>query len=343
MKTGVLLVNLGTPDAPRTASVRKFLKEFLSDPRVMDMPAFFRYLLLYSVILPFRSKKSAQAYSKIWGETGSPLMIHSQQLAEGVGRLLAEHGLVLELAMRYGEPSIQSAMTKLREQGCYRLIVVPLFPQYSSSTTGSALEEIYSIASQYWNVPSIVSVPAFYNHPGFIRSFAAIGAPFLEKKPDHVLFSFHGLPERQIHKGDRSKTHCLSNQSCCDTLIAVNSNCYRAQCMQTARLLANVLKLEEESYSVSFQSRMGRIPWIRPYTDETILDLAKEGVKKLVVFCPAFVSDCLETLEEIGIQNAEQFREAGGESLELVPSLNEHPVWTHTLAEIILSHHAHVG
>jgi protoporphyrin/coproporphyrin ferrochelatase len=335
VRQGLILLNLGTPDAPTVPAVRRYLREFLSDPRVLDINPVGRAALLNLVILPRRPAQSAAAYRKIWhAERGSPLLFHSQDLAGQVGDKLGPDWHV-ELAMRYGSPSIPDALDRLRRAGAERLVVFPLFPQYASSSAGSGLESVYRQVASRWNVPSVSVVPPFYDHPGFIAAFAAVGAPVLaDRKPEHVLFSFHGLPERHMHKSDESGRHCLAKDDCCDRVDGVNRNCYRAQCFATARALASALGLAPERWTVTFQSRMGRTPWIRPYTDLVIPELAGRGVRRLAIFCPAFVADCLETLEEIGIRAREQFIGAGGEELTLVPSLNSSPAWVDTVVAL---------
>ena len=331
---GVLLVNLGTPDAPQAAEVRRYLREFLSDPRVLDISALGRWLLLNLIILPTRPAKSAAAYRKIWGADGSPLLSHSRALCEQVRAALPE--LQVELAMRYGNPSIRAGLTALRDRGCDRIVVFPLYPQYAASSTGSTVEAVYREAAGLWNTPYLSVVPPFFDEPGFIAAFAEVGAPVLaEFKPDHVLYSFHGLPERHMHKSDVSGTHCLRSPDCCATIVAANRHCYRAQCYATAAALTARLGLAPGTSSVSFQSRLGRAVWIRPYTDIVLPELARRGVKRVAVFCPAFVADCLETLEEIGIRAEEDFKAAGGEALRLVPSLNAHPAWVRAAAELV--------
>jgi ferrochelatase len=334
-RAGVLLVNLGTPDAPRTPEVRRYLREFLSDPRVIDMNPVGRAALLNLVILPFRPRKSAAAYAKIWTDRGSPLLVFGEALLEGVRERLGSEAPA-ELAMRYGRPSIAAGLRALKDRGVDRVVVMPLYPQSASATTGSTLEAVYREAGRFWNVPDLCSVPAFYDHPGFIGAFAEVGRPVLESlQPDRVLFSYHGLPERQVIRSDESGRRCLRSDTCCDTMDAVNRNCYRAQCFATSRLLAGALGLESGSWTVTFQSRLGRVPWIKPYTDLVLADLPRQGVKRVAVFSPAFVADCLETLEEIAIRGRETFLAAGGEELRLVPSLNDHPGWMDTAVELV--------
>ena len=278
-RTGILLVNLGTPDAPEAAAVRRYLREFLSDPRVIDINPIARFLLLELVILPFRPKRSAAAYQKVWTSEGSPLLVHSRALTAALRERMPD--LPIELGMRYGKPAIESALGRLREQSCDRIVVVPLYPHYASSSTGSSVELVYKTAGALWNTPYITVVPPFYEHPEFISAAATIGRNQLEAlAPDHVLFSFHGLPERQVIASSDPEL-CVVKPNCCDRLVDGNRNCYRAQCFATARALAAALDLGPESWTISFQSRLGRTPWIKPYTDEIIPALAKRGVRKL--------------------------------------------------------------
>jgi ferrochelatase len=332
---GYLLLNLGTPDAPTPSAVRRYLREFLSDPRVIDIHPVGRKLLLELVILPTRPRKSAAAYAKVWAPGGSPLLTLSRELEVKVREAMGPGSLV-ELGMRYGSPSIPEAIERLRQGGATRLVVAPLYPQYSSSATGSSLEAVFAELARRHVVTPVAVLPAFYEDPGFISAFAAVGAPVLEQeRPDHVLFSFHGLPERHVKASDHSGKHCLQSAGCCDAIGAANRDCYRAQCHATARALASRLGLAPGTWSLSFQSRLGRTPWIKPYTDVVLDELAKQGKRRLCVFCPAFVADCLETLEEIGLRAREQFVAAGGESLTLVPSLNASPAWVDALTALL--------
>jgi ferrochelatase len=332
---GVLLINLGTPEAPRSGPVRKYLREFLSDPRVLDINPVGRKLLLEGVILPLRPQKSAAAYRKIWTERGSPLLVESLALVEKVREALGAE-VPVELGMRYGNPSIASALGRLSAARTSRLVVAPLYPQYSSAATGSSLEEVYRITGAFEVVPNLSVLPPFYADPGFLDAFARQGEPVLARdRPDHVLFSFHGLPERQVKRSDPTAAHCLQSASCCDRMVDANRDCYRAQSFATARALAHRLGLAQGRFTVCFQSRLGRTPWIRPYTDQVIPELAARGMPRLAVFCPAFVADCLETLEEIGLRARDQFLALGGESLSLVPSLNASPAWVSALTALL--------
>jgi protoporphyrin/coproporphyrin ferrochelatase len=338
IQTGVLVVNLGTPDAPTTSAVRKYLKEFLSDPRVIDIPAPIRWMLLNLIILPLRSPKSAKAYQKVWREDGSPLLVYGQSLTDQLAKQLAPWPV--KLAMRYGNPSITSGLDELHLAGCDRIIIFPLYPQYASSTTGSTLEAVYSQLSKKWNTPSVVVVPPYFNDQRFIDAIVTVAEPVLrDVEPEHYVFSFHGLPERHVKKSDESsdQSHCLKTKNCCETLTYANRNCYRAHCVATAQKIAATLNIPQAQYDISFQSRLGRDPWLQPYTDQTIEDLARQGVKRVAVFCPAFTADCLETIEEIGMEVSSEFKEAGGEDLTLVPCVNDHPAWVDAATSIIKS------
>lgn len=332
---GVLLVNLGTPDAPTPREVRRYLREFLSDPRVLDMPALSRWLLLEGVILRVRPRRSAEAYTKVWGPEGSPLLVHGRALRDAVAKALGPAHPV-ELAMRYGAPAIGEGLARLVGAGARKIVVLPLFPQYASSSGGSAAARVMDEAGKLWNVPPIEILGEFPDDPGFIAAFAAVTQESLAGyDAEHWLMSYHGLPERHVRKSDPSGTHCLATASCCDVVVEANRRCYRAQCFATTRALAAALGLAPGSFSMAFQSRLGRTPWIKPYTDEVLPELARGGVKRLAVLCPSFVADCLETVEEIGLRARDQWCEAGGESLRLVPSLNAHPRWVEAVVAML--------
>ncbi|HLU69813.1 MAG TPA: ferrochelatase, partial [Fibrobacteria bacterium] len=313
MKTGVLLINLGSPDAPTAAAVRPYLREFLSDARVIDIPAPLRWLLLNLFILPTRPAQSAAAYAKVWMPEGSPLLVHSRAFTAKLARTLGDD-FVVDVAMRYGTPSITSVLENLLREPLKELVVVPLYPQYASSSTGTAVEVVLRDLAKRWNIPPLRILPAFHDDPGYLQAMTENAAPRLAAfRPDHVLFSYHGLPERQIRKSECVPGSCLTaDDSCCATLGARNAFCYRAQCYATTRALTARLGLDPAQVSTSFQSRLGRTPWIKPYTDEVLVHLARAGVKRLAVFSPSFVADCLETLEEMSIRGLETFVEAGG-------------------------------
>lgn len=335
-KTGILLINLGTPDSPAPKDVFRYLNEFLTDGRVIDIPWLSRQLLVRGVIVPFRFRQSARSYQEIWTKEGSPLKVYGFGLRDELQKLLGDEYDV-DLAMRYQNPSIESVIDRMLERGVQKLLVVPLFPHYASATTGSVNQKVMEVLSKKEVVPETIFVKQFPTHPAFIRSFVEIGKTYQPDSYDHVLFSFHGLPKRQLTKCD-TQNHCFKTTDCCKTWSAKNAHCYSAQCYATARLIAEGLGLSQESYSVSFQSRLGNDPWLEPFTSQTIEHFAKEGKKRVLVFCPAFVCDCLETIFEIEIENRLEFQKLGGETLTLVQGLNVHPVWVEALKEIILDH-----
>lgn len=331
MKTGILLVNLGTPDSPSVKDVRKYLREFLSDPRVIDTDPLSRWLLVNFIIAPLRAPRSAKLYREIWTEFGSPLLLYSTRqeymLAEKLG-----NDFQVELAMRYQSPSIESALEKFRSPAFKKIKVVPLFPQYASASTGSVHQKVMEIISKWEAIPEVEFVNSYCNDEKYITAFAETGRKHVPENYEHVLFSFHGLPERQIKKAD-AVNHCLK-EKCCDTFGGKNTFCYRAQCYETARQIAGRLNIPADRYSVSFQSRLGKTPWIKPYSDQVIEELAKNGKKKLLVFSPSFTSDCLETLYEIAVEYDVLFKKHGGEKVQLVESLNDNPTWIDALASI---------
>lgn len=332
--TGVLLMNVGTPDAPRTPEVRRYLAEFLGDPRMLSMPAPLRWLLLHGVILRTRPRKSAAAYAKIWTDAGSPQLVHGRDLAESLGKALGERYRVA-LGMRYGNPGIGAALAELADAGVARILALPMFPQWSDAATGSAVARVQELHARQGGPPLQILRDDFYDDPGFLEAFADVARPVLaEFAPDHVLLSYHGLPESQVRASDPTGRHCLAAPTCCDALVEANQRCYRAHCFATSRGLIEGLGLDPANVSTAFQSRLLGA-WIQPFTDERLPELADQGVRRLAVLCPAFVADCLETLEEIEIRAAEQWQEVGGEALRLVPSLNGHPSWVAAVADWI--------
>lgn len=345
--TGLLLVNLGTPEGtpgvgPSNAQVRRYLKEFLMDPYVLDIPWALRWLLVHGVILPTRPARSAEAYRKIWTERGSPLLANHLDLASALQDELTRLGRrpwQVVAAMRYGKPSIAAGLRELRGEGIREVLVVPLYPQFSLAATQSSIDECVAQAGRYAPGMKLRFFPPFFDKRGFLDAFADVARTALAGYPfDHLLFSFHGLPERQVRRTDRSvagASHCFASPGCCDRILDANRDCYRAQCFGTARELVARLGIQAGHFTVCFQSRLGRTPWITPFTDQIYAEAARRGVKKLAVLCPAFVADCLETLEEIQIRGREQFRSLGGEDLLLVPSLNESEAWVRGLAEMV--------
>jgi len=338
-RAGALLVNLGTPDSTSVPDVRRYLREFLSDPLVIDIPAVLRWLLLHGIILRTRPAKSAEAYAKIWTAEGSPLLVHSRALSKAVTAELGPDWQVA-LGMRYGKPSISEALAQLAEAKISRLVVLPLFPQYSKAATGSAIDAVRAQLQLSKASMPVVEIPDFYHDPGFIQAAASVSRePLRNFEPDFVLFSYHGLPERHVKATDPSGQHCLVGDDCCAAIGDANRGCYRAQCFATTRALAQALELPPEKHSSSFQSRLGRTPWIQPFTDHVLVELAERGIHRLAVICPSFTADCLETLEEIGIRAAEQWRELGGAELQLIPAVNAEPSWARAAAEMIRSAH----
>lgn len=331
--TGILLVNLGTPDSPKTSDVRKYLVEFLTDPRVIDIPAVNRHLLVRGVIAPFRAPKSAKSYREIWqDDTGSPLLHLGKELRAAVAKDLGE-GYQVELAMRYQSPSLASVLERFKGKALNKLRVIPLFPQYASASTGSVIEEVMRIVSQWQVIPDLEIVNSFHDLPGMIKAFAELGGQHDLDAYDHILFSYHGLPERQLIKADPGN-HCAQSPDCCATFGEKNYYCYGAQCYATTEAIVAEIGIPKAKYSVSFQSRLGKTPWKKPYTIEVLEELAKAGKKKVLVFCPAFVADCLETIFEIREEDAELFIGWGGEKLTLVDGLNTHPTWVKALADL---------
>lgn len=330
MKTGILLINLGTPDSPKKSDVRAYLKEFLSDPRVIDISSIARWFLLHAVILPFRPKKTAEAYEKIWTEQGSPLLINTQVFAEELQKKLGAE-IKVAFGMRYGKPSIATAIEQL--SGCEKIIVLPLFPQYASAATGSALEQVLKIYAGKTNIPELQIIQDFFDQDFFINPYATLIHKHLDQfKPDFILFSYHGLPERQIEKSGCKLSVCDRQQNC-PIINEKNRFCYRAQCYATTKALTAKLNLTENQFTTSFQSRLGRTPWIKPYTDEVLIELRRKNIKRLAIVCPSFTADCLETLEEIAIRGKEQWSSLGGEALFQVPCLNADINWVEAIAK----------
>ncbi|MED5372703.1 MAG: ferrochelatase [Myxococcota bacterium] len=327
---GLLLLNLGTPDAPETPAVRRYLREFLMDGRVLDINPVGRWLLVNGIIAPFRSPKSAAAYKTVWMPEGSPLLVYGEALKEGVQAALGQ-GWKVALGMRYGRPGTLAALQELA--GCEEIVVLPLYPQFASSSSSSSLEHVMKLAAEMPVPPPLRVVQDFYAQPFFIQAQAELAREAVQGA-DHVLFSYHGVPERQVQYTDPTGSHCKFN-GCCDAIGPNNRHCYRAQCFATTRALIAALDLDPERCSTSFQSRLGRIPWIRPYTDEVLVELGQQGIGTLAVLTPSFVSDCLETIEEIGDRGVEEFTGAGGTELRRVPCVNATEPFVQGLSEFV--------
>lgn len=326
-KKGLLLVNLGTPDAPNAPEVRRYLREFLSDPRVIDLPAPARWLLLNLIILPTRPARSAEAYRQIWTPEGSPLLVNARAHAEAVTAQMDPSRWAVALGMRYGRPSIPEALEQLEREGAGSITLLPLYPLNAVSANVTVVARVMELLTERFDFPPLHVLPPFFQDTDYLAAQEAVVRPALEAAaPDHVLFSYHGIPERHVHTRSAEGLHCDA-LGCRVSLNEKNHDCYRAQSYWLTRTLAARLGLAEDAHSVGFQSRLGRTPWLQPYTDHVIPELAARGVKRLAVISPSFVADCLETLEELEIRGREDFLAAGGEALTLVPSLNAHPAW----------------
>lgn len=333
MKKGILLVNLGSPDSPNPKDVKKYLGEFLMDERVIDVPLWARNLLVKGIILNTRPKASAAAYQKIWWKEGSPLIVLSERLKDKVQNKVE---FPVALAMRYGSMTIKNGLQELVNKGVDEVFLIPLYPQFAMATTETILVLAEEIRKAHFPDLSISDLPAFYNKPEYIEVLSnSINRHLKEKDIDHLLFSYHGVPERHIRKSDITKSHCKIDGSCCKTPSSAHEFCYRHQCFEVTRLVAEKLKLEEGTYSTSFQSRLGFDPWLQPYTDRTIERLGKDGIKNMAIVTPAFVSDCLETLEEIAMEGQEIFHEIGGNEFTTVPCLNDDDAWVSVLTNWI--------
>lgn len=326
----LLLVNLGSPASTSVADVRRYLNQFLMDPYVIDLPWPVRRLLV-SLILIKRPEQSAHAYASIWWDEGSPLVVLTRRLQAAITPHWP-HGPV-EIAMRYGQPALPEVLERLAAQGVRKVTLAPLYPQFADSTVTTVVELArQTVADRQLPFDMRVLQP-FYDEPEYINALVTSARPYLEREYDHILLSFHGLPERHLKKLDPTGSHCFQSANCCEKACAqVRKVCYRSQCLASAAAFARAAGIPDGKWSASFQSRLGRAKWIEPYTETRLDELAKAGVKKLLVMCPAFVADCIETLEEIGDRGKEQFIEAGGEELVLVPCLNDHPQWAQVLA-----------
>ena len=332
MNKGVLLVNLGSPDSPSVADVRRYLREFLMDGRVLDVNWVVRFCIVHFAILPFRPKQSAEAYHKIWTPAGSPLVVISRNVQ---AKLQQRVRVPVELAMRYQNPSVPQAVRNLAQNGVDDMLLIPLFPHYAMSSFETAVERVKEVAAALAPRMRLTVQPPCFEKPDYIAALVGNAQEFLKGDYDHLLFSFHGLPERHLRKSDPTGRHCLATKDCCTTASLAHATCYRAQCFKTVAAFVKQAGVPEGKYSVSFQSRLGRDPWLKPYTDFELPRLAQKGVRKLLVMCPAFVSDCLETLEEIGLRGRDTFLEAGGSECTLITCLNEHPLWLEALERMV--------
>ncbi|MDH3269017.1 MAG: ferrochelatase [Ignavibacteria bacterium] len=339
-KPTAVLINLGTPDSPSVKDVRKYLFEFLNDPRVIDIPTFVRFLLVNFIVVPFRAPKSAKIYKELWvnnglpnGIKGSPILYYGKSVQEKLQQALGD-GYDVQLAMRYQNPSMDDVFEKLYKKNLEKIIIIPLFPQYASATTGSIIDKAMNIMSKWWIIPEIKFISQYYNDEGFINTIVDRAKRYNVDEYNHVLFSYHGLPVRQVDKVYKDGTPCEEHN--CETEInETNKFCYKATCYATTRLIAEKLKLPSQKYTVCFQSRLDK-KWLEPFADKVIIEQAKKGTKKLLIFSPAFVADCLETLIEIGFEYQKLFEEHGGEKVRLVESLNDHPMWIETLKKMVL-------
>ncbi|MDF1589319.1 MAG: ferrochelatase [Gammaproteobacteria bacterium] len=330
-KRALLLANLGSPDNCDVASVRRYLNQFLMDPYVIQLPWFIRRLIVSLFVLPKRPKASAHAYQSVWLPEGSPLIVLSQRLRDA---LQAKLDIPVAMAMRYGNPSIESQILKLvNDDQADEIVFMPMYPHYAQSTITTSVEQAKKVIKKHNLAVKLTVVEPFYNKPDYIKALVESAKPYLEQDYDHLVFSYHGLPESHITKLDSSGAHCLNKQDCCQLPHPAHKTCYRHQVMATTRAFAQQAGLNPSQFSVAFQSRLGRAKWLGPNTEDRLRELAQSGAKNVLVICPAFVTDCLETLEEIAIRGQEVFSEAGGETLTLIPCLNDHPAWVDVLAD----------
>ena len=325
-------MNLGSPDSTDVKDVRRYLDEFLMDERVIDYPYLFRLLLVKGIIVPFRAPKSAEAYKSIWTSEGSPLIVFTKQLQEALQKQVTEP---VEIAMRYGNPAPKQAYDNLLKKihGLEEVVLMPLYPHYAMSSYETAVEFMKEVHRKNKYSFKLTTIAPYYNNEEYIHALAQSIRPYLQNDFDRLLFSYHGVPERHIFKGDITGSHCLKSPNCCVVASPAHKYCYRHQCFKTTDLVTNELRIPKEKFELSFQSRLGRDKWLTPYTAQRLSELPREGARKLLVACPAFVSDCLETLEEIAGQGKEIFLHAGGESFTMIPCLNTHPLWVNAIAK----------
>ncbi len=330
-KRAVLLVNLGSPASTSVGDVRRYLREFLGDERVLDVPAPLRWLLLEGVILRTRPKKSAHAYASVWKPEGSPLVLTSMSVQKKLSETLGKD-IPVYLAMRYGKPSIPDVLNQMKADGIEQVFLMPQYPHYAMSSWETVVVKVYQDAEKLFPTLKIDLLQPFYQDADYIEALYEVSAPYFSKPHDLLLFSYHGIPERHLRKGDPSKAHCMEVKDCCSHCTPVQSTCYRAQVFATTKALVKRAGIATDKYSVSFQSRLAGEPWLTPFTDKVLEEFPKQGVKKILVMCPAFVSDCLETLEEISVEAKETFIEAGGEEFEQIPCLNDQKPYIDVLA-----------
>lgn len=322
-------MNLGSPDSTAVKDVRRYLKQFLMDERVIDIPYLARFILINGIIVPFRAPKSAEAYKTIWTKEGSPLVDLTRQLQKALQQQLS---VPVEVAMRYGNPTMENAFDNLQKSnpGLDEVLAIPLYPHYAMSSYETALEYAKEIHAKNKYPFKLSFLDPFYKEPGYIHALAESIRPYPQQSYDHILFSYHGIPGRHIRKSDTTGCHCMKVDNCCETASPAHATCYRHQVFTTTRLVTQQLNIPEDKYSISFQSRLGK-GWLEPFTDIRLEEMPKEGIKKLLILCPAFVSDCLETLEEIAIRGKESFINAGGETYTMIPCLDTNPLWVEVL------------
>jgi len=330
---GIMLMNLGSPDSTAVKDVKSYLLEFLMDERVIDFPFILRSLLVKGIIVPFRASKSAEAYQTIWTKEGSPLVEMTRQVKDALEIQMKEP---VEIAMRYRHPRPEAAFEALlkRQPGLQEVIAVPMYPHYAMSSYETAVEQVKEIHKKNNYPYSLKIVKPYYNHPAYLEALVDRIRPFLKEDYDHILFSYHGIPKRHIKKSDITGKHCLTCNDCCNVPSEAHAYCYKHQCFTTTRLVTEKLNIPSDKYSNSFQSRLGS-GWLEPFTDKRLEELPKEGKKKILILCPAFVSDCLETLEEIAERGKESFMEGGGTAYTMIPCLNNHPLWINALEQLV--------
>lgn len=330
---GILLMNLGSPDSTQVKDLRKYLDEFLMDERVIDKPWLLRALLVKGIIVPFRAPKSAEAYKAVWGKEGSPLIVITKQLQRALQNEIEEP---VEIAMRYGNPGYEEGFEALikRNPGIEEVVALPLYPHYAMSSYETAVEHAKEIHRQKKYPFMLSCVDPFYDDPAYLHALSENIKPFLNESYDQILFSYHGIPERHIHKSDVTGCHCLATEDCCEVASPAHAHCYRHQVRTTTKMVTEMLQIPKNKYSISFQSRLGK-GWLTPFTDIRLKELPGEGIKDLLVICPAFVSDCLETLEEIEIRGRETFMQAGGASFKMIPCLNVNPLWVKAIVGLV--------